>query len=143
MTHTTKPSEAVRSRPPEPPPSFACTLNEDLPESAWVGVTGELDISTAPTLMRTLRAAGERARRVLLDLRELTFIDASGIHAIVRASRQFSGLGSRLAVVRGSGAVERMFVLTGAGEQLEMIDLHPAQPTVQALIVLAQKDRAA
>ena len=53
---------------------------------AWVRVTGELDIATAPQLKQTFGHTEDRARRVVLDLRELTFMDTSGVHVIVDAS---------------------------------------------------------
>ncbi|MGI9082213.1 MAG: STAS domain-containing protein, partial [Thermoleophilaceae bacterium] len=53
--------------------------------AAWVYVAGELDVATAPQLEQTLREAQSEARLVVLDLRELTFVDSAGVHVIVDA----------------------------------------------------------
>jgi anti-anti-sigma factor len=69
-----------------PPPAFGCTLTEGGPDAAWVRVAGELDIDTAPQLEQTLRKADVRARLIVIDLREVTFMDCSGLHVILGAS---------------------------------------------------------
>jgi hypothetical protein len=45
-----------------------------------LAVPGELDMATVPELEGTLRHARADAWRVVLDLRELEFIDSSGVH---------------------------------------------------------------
>jgi anti-sigma B factor antagonist len=122
---------------------FACTLRDGGLDAAWVHVVGDLDLATAPTLELTLQQAEARAQRVVLDLRELTFIDSAGVHAIVNATIRARAAGSRLVLVRGPAPIDRLFGLTKMAALLEIVDLHPAQPPVQALVELAQKDRAA
>src|SRR5881397_2465567 len=57
--------------------------------TAEVEVSGELDIASTPGFERAvedaLRAGPER---VMIDLREVTFIDSSGIHALLRVRRR-------------------------------------------------------
>ena len=92
------------------PPSFACSWTDGGPDAAWVHVAGELDIATTPQLERTLREAQLQARLVVLDLRELAFIDSSGVHAIVNAgirARQPAAGCSRLRGPRTSTASSR------------------------------------
>ena len=50
---------------------------------ALIALTGELDLSGAPALDEEIdRLAGEEdVRRVVLDLRELEFMDSSGLRA--------------------------------------------------------------
>lgn len=125
------------------PPEFRCKLQDGGLDVAWVRVTGELDIATAPELKQTLGHAGDRARRVVLDLRELTFMDAGGVHVIVDANARARRAGRRLVVVRGPYQVDRVLALTGARDRLEIVDLNPMEPPVQALVQLARRDRAA
>jgi anti-anti-sigma factor len=99
-----------------------------------------LDIATAPELKQTLRQAEDRARRVVVDLRELTFMDSSGVHAIVDANVRAAVEGRRLVVVRGCSRVDRVLTLAGAGDRLDIVDLEPAEPPVQALAQLAQRE---
>jgi len=51
-----------------------------------VHVAGALDIATSPELERTLEELN--ARLVVLDMRELGFMDCAGVHTIVAASRR-------------------------------------------------------
>lgn len=87
---------AVRSPgwPAPPPPGFKCALSYGVSygglSSAWVRADGELDIAAALELERILRGAVIRARLLVLDLRDLTFIDSSGEHVIVDACVRIS-----------------------------------------------------
>ncbi|MHB8532083.1 MAG: STAS domain-containing protein [Solirubrobacteraceae bacterium] len=49
-----------------------------------VVLSGELDLSAAPSLVSTVaELCRDGAETIELDLRELSFIDSSGIHALV------------------------------------------------------------
>jgi anti-sigma B factor antagonist len=53
-----------------------------------VALAGELDMVHAPAVVETLAALAVDERPVIVDLTELTFIDSSGIHAILRPRPQ-------------------------------------------------------
>jgi anti-sigma B factor antagonist len=73
---------------------------------------GELDLATAHALGRTLAQAAELgAEHVVLDLRELTFIDSSGISVIIKLQRHFAVEGVRFGVIKGDDIVQRAFAL--------------------------------
>ena len=124
-------------------PRFDCTLRDDGLDAAWVRVTGELDIATAPQLEQTLGQAEARCQRVVLDLRQLTFIDSSGVHVILNAGVRANAAGRRLVLVRGPSHIDRVFDLAQASDSLEIVDLDPCESPVQALLRLAQRHRAA
>jgi anti-sigma B factor antagonist len=126
-----------------PPADFCCIVSDGGLDVASVRVTGELDIATAPQLKQTLAHAEGRARRVVLDLRELTFMDTSGVHAIVDASARATAAGRLLVLVRGPSQVDRVLALTGARDRLDIVELDPGEPPVQALVQLAGQERAA
>ena len=94
-------------------------------EATWVHVAGALDIATAPRLAATLRESQADAQLVVLDLRELAFMDSSGVHAIVDASSDARQLGRRLLLLRGPANVQRLFALTGNADRVEVSDLVP------------------
>jgi anti-anti-sigma factor len=50
---------------------------------------------------------------MILDLRDLEFIDSMGLAALVRAQHRARGRGARLQLVAGRPAVHAVFVLTG------------------------------
>jgi anti-anti-sigma factor len=105
---------------------------------AWVQLAGELDMASAPALEQALRDAELRARLVVLDLRELTFTDSCGVRVIVNASRRADRTGCRLVLVRGPSQADRMFALVAA-DLLEIVDLDPGEPVVQALLQIGQQ----
>jgi anti-anti-sigma factor len=90
-------------------------------ESSRVRVTlrGELDLATAHLLADRLRLLRERHDTVVLDLEELTFIDAAGVRVILGAAQDSQNDGWAFTVTRGSGVVRRLF---------ELLDLDPLLP---------------
>ena len=50
-------------------------------------LVGELDLSTVPELRRVLAPELAEGARVVLDCSELTFIDSSGVMALIDATR--------------------------------------------------------
>jgi anti-anti-sigma factor len=98
-------------------PPFACFWTKGGLNAAWVQVTGELDVDTTPQFEQTLREP--RAQLVVLDLRELAFMDSCGVHAIVNAGARARQLGRRLVLLRGPPRVDRVFGLTGSSADVE------------------------
>ena len=119
-----------------PQPAFVCAHANVGRDAAWVDVAGELDIATTPRLERTLRAAQSQARLVVLDLRHVSFMDCSGLRVIVDASRRGREVGCRLVLLRGPPNVDRVFALTGHTDAVEIADVDPGDPPVQALRAL-------
>lgn len=105
------------------PPEFTCEWALDGIRAARVRVAGELDVSTAPELAAALHGALTEARLVVLDLRELEFMDSAGVHVIVKASARAAGDGRRLTVLRGPGHVGAIFELTRTDSVVELADL--------------------
>jgi anti-anti-sigma factor len=118
-------SAAARTESPS-----ECSRTEGALEAAWVHVGGMLDIATAPRLVETLRESQSDARLVVLDLRELVFMDSAGVHAIVDASSRARRVGRRLLVLRGPANVDRLFALTGNADHVEVGDLGSLDPRV-------------
>jgi anti-sigma B factor antagonist len=57
---------------------------------ARVVVRGEIDITTADQLDRSLTEAAERGQPVVVDLRDTTFIDSTGLSALIRLATSLS-----------------------------------------------------
>jgi anti-sigma B factor antagonist len=76
-------------------------------------LTGELDLAAAADLNRKLlRLCRTGTRVIVLDLRNLTFIDAAGLHIVVVAKELCQRYGSELALIPGPKQVQRVFELT-------------------------------
>jgi anti-sigma B factor antagonist len=89
---------------------------------AHVALSGELDIASAERFERELAAIEDESTTIVLDLRNLEFIDSTGLRAMVAADERARGAGRRLVVVRGGKAVERVLSLTQLDERLELVD---------------------
>jgi anti-anti-sigma factor len=79
-----------------------------------VVVTGEVDMATAPALARDLQAAiREHPARVIVDLADVTFLDSSGINALVRAQHVADGFGVELVLESPNEACQRVLKVAG------------------------------
>lgn len=95
---------------------------------------GELDLATAPLLESAFDAAftDDDAEMIVIDLTELTFMDSTGVHLLVRMHGACASA-DRLRLINGSHAVERMLDLTGVRAHLPVIsrDSDPLAPLPQ------------
>jgi anti-sigma B factor antagonist len=81
---------------------------------ARVGLEGELDMSSVAVLEEHLRRVEQDGNSaVMLDLRDLTFIDSSGLQAILRAMDRVAENGGTLIVVGAGLPARHLFELTG------------------------------
>lgn len=87
-----------------------------------VSLHGELDLANAATAEAELRdALGAGAATVVVDMRELRFIDSTGI-ALLVSILGHNGDGGRLGFVPSeSAAVRRVLEITGLAERLPLI----------------------
>jgi anti-anti-sigma factor len=90
-----------------------------------------------------LREAQQSARVVVLDLRELTFIESSGVHVILEAAARVRRGEGRLILVRGPPDVDRALTLTSVPKQVLILDLQPSEAPALALLHLAQHELVA
>jgi anti-anti-sigma factor len=115
QTHNALGSEMVES-------SFQVQVrNAD--RAAVIVVSGELDLASAPTLEDELnRAVTNGADLVIVDLRELEFIDSTGLGLLIKANRQAEAAGRRFAIVRGQSQVQRLLGVTGIEQRLTLVN---------------------
>ena len=85
-------------------------------------LSGELDLSTVAELESRLEEA-LRADPALLvvDLRDVTFLDSSGLRLLLRLDERQREREGRLVLVKGGRRVSRVFELTGADEHLSFV----------------------
>lgn len=105
---------------------FATTV-EHLDGAVTVALHGELDLDHAYDFdveLRRLEAAQPRC--IILDLRDLKFLDSSGLARLLAARRRARKDHRRLVLVRGTAAVQRLFAVTALDEQFEMVSEAPA-----------------
>jgi anti-sigma B factor antagonist len=91
-----------------------------------VRLTGEFDLAGVDGFERKLQGEpGPQEDTLVLDLRGLTFIDSSGLRAVVMVDHRVRAEGKRCLVIRGPERVERVLDLTGVSERLELVDGFP------------------
>jgi anti-anti-sigma factor len=121
-------------------PAFDCWWSDGGLDAAWVHLGGELDAATAPQLEHALDEPDLQARLVVLDLRELAFIDAAGVRTIVDASIRARQAGRRVVLLRGLPNIDRMFTLAGSSGDIEIG--YVAEPAVEAIPPLGEQGLA-
>jgi anti-anti-sigma factor len=89
-------------------------------------VSGELDLASAEVLEASLKDLESSEPEVLvLDLRELEFMDSTGLRVVIAADARARERGGRLVVVRAPEEVDRVFKLTRMDQHLELVDEPP------------------
>lgn len=112
----------MRSEEPGAPRPFRIDVE---PHRATVVVAahGEIDLATAGTLSGELREVIDAGfRRVALDLRDVSFIDSTGLRAVLEAREVAAGKGVDLMLIPGPEPVQRLFDVTGTGAVLNFVD---------------------
>lgn len=88
---------------------------------------GELDLAGVDRFERLLTAdRGPDTATFVLDLRGLTFIDSSGLRALIMADQRVRSEGGRFVVVKGTDRVNDVLEMTGVARQIELVDRPPA-----------------
>jgi anti-anti-sigma factor len=100
---------------------------EDDQEAPRLVVAGELDLASAEDLDTHLKQLeASEPQLLVLDLRELEFMDSTGLRTVIAADARAKDRGARLVVVRAPEEVDRVFRLTRMDQHLELVDEPPA-----------------
>jgi anti-anti-sigma factor len=92
---------------------------EEAGREVVVRLHGELDIASAKTFEDELRQAIDSdASAITLDLGRLSFIDSTGLRAMVSISELSRTKGNLLRMSRGSESVERALEVSGLRDSL-------------------------
>ena len=104
-----------------PLPEFGITAERLSNDSYLVRVSGELDLHTAPQLDNELEGMlRDGAAYVLVDLRDVPFLDSSGLGVLLSAAHR---LGKDGFVLSGLGLESRRVLeITGADRVLTVVE---------------------
>ena len=90
------------------------------PDEVRVAPAGEVDLASAGLLRERIGALhGERARLVL-DLRDVSFMDSTGVRLMLDLAREATGEAWELSVINVPSAVHRVFELCGVLDALRL-----------------------
>ncbi len=111
----TAPALAVAERPllsaaaRRVPQSFYVETHEE-PDAFRVAPVGELDISTVDLVdMKLVEACEAGVKNLVLDLRQLSFMDSSGLHLARRWADTTAAMGVTFTIIDGPPQVQRVF----------------------------------
>ena len=96
------------------PERVEAARSEEGDARTWrIELHGDLDLQSAPALSEQLdELAARQALLVIVSLASVTFLDSSGLRALVHGARALEEAGGRLLVEGASGAVARVLELT-------------------------------
>lgn len=96
-----------------------------------LAVAGEIDLATVPELETAVDSVfGANSHSLVVDLRETSFMDSTGLKALVMANRRFDESGRRFAIAVSGGPVSRLLDLSGVETSIKVVettdDLEPS-----------------
>jgi len=85
-----------------------------------LSVSGEVDMAVASTLLDAIVTAGQTgpAADLVVDLSQVTFLDSSGISALIEAQRRLAASDVELRVSNASPFVTKVFAVSGVDRVL-------------------------
>ena len=98
-------------------PIFRLTTRQD-DDRVVVVAHGELDVATVPRLEQAVQALRPEARAIVLDLREVTFMDSTGVRLLLQLDAQARSDGFSFAILDCEGPVRRVLALTGIADRI-------------------------
>jgi|SRR5829696_4183647 len=87
-----------------------------------VSPQGELDLFSIDGVRTALTARPADCTTVVLDLRELTFCDTSGVRLALETMQESRSRGLHFAILRGGPDVQRLFALARLEDRLPFSD---------------------
>jgi anti-sigma B factor antagonist len=92
-------------------------------EATVLSLAGEIDIQSAPGLVSRLEELdSEGARRVVVDLSAVDFLDSSALGALIAAHRSISGAGRSLCVACPKPHISKIFRITRVSDVIDLYD---------------------
>jgi anti-sigma B factor antagonist len=101
--------------------SFDVSVLAEANHACFLGLAGELDVASAPTLTAAVEALRSRDHlaTLTLDLAELEFMDSTGLACLLRIEKECSEANQKLRVIGEQGQVRDLLLLTGAADALK------------------------
>ena len=95
---------------------------DDSPARVEIRLAGDLDLATVPQLRQVIDAHARSGQTMVIDLRELEFVDSMGLAALVRARHRAISRGAKLELVAAPEAVYKVFTLTHLDRLFEWVE---------------------
>lgn len=97
------------------------TWGEQRRDAHIVGVRGDVDATTAPTLVAGLAWVADEVEAVVIDLCAVRFMDTAGVHALVEGHELLKARGHRVVIAcTPGGSVAQILEITAAGALIDI-----------------------
>lgn len=83
---------------------------------------GEIDLATVGLVRDAVNRERQAGEDVVLDLREVSFMDTSGLRYVLEVVEHADRDGFSVQIVRGPAAVQRVFEVSGLEPRLPFVD---------------------
>ena len=88
-----------------------------------VKLRGDLDLGSADDLRERLNGVALDGKpEIVVDLRDLAFLDSSGLRELIVASRSAATIGRRFALIAGRDEIQRVFKISGTAERFKWVN---------------------
>jgi anti-sigma B factor antagonist len=105
------------------PQPFGYRVESDEAGTIWLQLRGELDMEAAPTLKNVLHDLQHGgAQEIVIDLRELSFLDSMGLSALVDAHTAGRDGHQKVSFIRGGRTVQRVFAVTEMDKRVSWVE---------------------
>ncbi len=94
--------------------------------TATITVVGEIDLTTAPVLREALAQCFSERRRIVVDARQVTFLDMVGAGLLVSAAQRAAG-GDMGFVVMANARVRHVLGLVDADRDVPLTEADPSR----------------
>jgi anti-sigma B factor antagonist len=102
-------------------PVFSVERHDEDDDCVRLLVQGELDMDTGPRLHEEIQRVHAAApRRLVLDLRAVTFFDSTGLQIVLDAEVRCREAGRELVVLAGDGEPRRVLELADVSDRLTL-----------------------
>ncbi|MFI8194107.1 STAS domain-containing protein [Streptomyces sp. NPDC085946] len=113
-----KPEQAEQARQPGGL-SIAVTATGDI---RMLTLAGEIDHHTGETLQQALDITGTTRPRIVIDMRQVAFMDSSGINILITAHQHITQAGGWLRLAEPTPSVRRVLQLVGIDQLIDCRD---------------------
>jgi anti-anti-sigma factor len=97
-------------------------LTERNPTELVVIPRGEIDLATVDLVREAVDREQQTGEALVLDLREVGFMDTSGLRYVLELNARSQEEGFGLRLVRGPSGVQRVFEVSGLEPRLPFVD---------------------
>jgi anti-sigma B factor antagonist len=99
------------------------SLDAEVRESLTVlRLRGDLDMATAPALTDALHQLQHEGAEIVIDLRELSFLDSMGLSVLLQAHAAGRDGHRKVSFIAGGRSVHRVFQVTKMDEQVTWVE---------------------